>query len=179
MQKLIIIGFTAIIILFGGVITVMQQMELGPFATGVDDKSNQTGKGNGAGKNSAKSKPHFIEMDPITIPVIVGDSVAAVQRIELKVGFNLDITATKTAELRNIEEKRKKIEKLEKYMPKLQNAFIIDLHSFIPSLYRRSSKLDKKVLANRLRAIGHRAIGKGKIRLVKITKAKAQRSPKK
>ena len=163
MKKLVVIVFVVIILLFGGIITLMQQMEFGPFAQSESSATNTAGDGNADGKASGASQTQIIDMEPISIPVFMGDSVQTSLKLQVKVGFKIDSPKNQSSELSNIEKNEERTQRLERYMPKLQNAFVIDLISYVPRQYRKYSKLEKKVLANRLKAIGQRTIGKGKI----------------
>ena len=59
-------------------------------------------------------------------------------------------------------------------MPKLQDAFVVYLISYVPRLYRRNPKLDTQEIANRLREVGQRTIGKSRILSVEIKIAEAE-----
>ena len=78
------------------------------------------------------------------------------------------------SELNTIEENQRQTERLEKYMPKLQDAFVVYLISYVPRLYRRNSKLDMQEIANRLREVGQRTIGKSRILSVEIKIAEGE-----
>ena len=104
-------------------------------------------------------------------------------RLQVRIGFKIDNPKNEGAELSTIEESQRRTERLEKYMPKLQDAFVVDLISYVPRLYRRNSKLDMQEIANRLREVGQRTIGKSRILSVEIkiaegeTQAEAQAPP--
>ena len=99
----------------------------------------------------------------------MGDSVQAPLRLQVRIGFKIDNPKkNEGAELSTIDESQRRTERLEKYMPKLQDAFVVDLISYVPRLYRRNSKLDMQEIANRLREVGQRTIGKSRILSVEI-----------
>ena len=176
MKKLVIIVFVVIILLFGGIITFMQQMEVGPCAKEESVDAVPTGDEGAASTASGNSETQLIDMEPITVPVFMGDSVQAPLRLQVRIGFKIDNQQNEGSELGTIEESQRRTERLEKYMPKLQDAFVVDLISYVPRLYRRNSKLDIQEIANRLREVGQRTIGKSRILSVeiKITEGETQ-----
>ena len=115
-------------------------------------------------------------MEPISIPIFMGDSVQSSLKFEVKVGFKINEQKNQTSGVEKIEENERRFKMLERYMPKLQDAFFIDLISYVPRLYRRYSKLDTKLVANRLKAIGQRAIGEDKIQSIDV-KASEEQEP--
>ena len=174
MKKLVIIVFVVIILLFGGIITFMQQMEFGPFAQDESAATKAAGDGNAAGTIVGGSQTHRVDMGPISIPIFMGDSVQTSLKLEIKVGFKIDSPNNQSSELSNIEENQQRLQSYEKSMRKVQNAFVLDLISYVPRLYRKYSKLDAKALANRLKAIGQRTIGKDKILSINVKTSGAQ-----
>ena len=174
MKKSVIIVFGVIILLFGGVITLMQQMEFGPFAKEENAASSTGGDENADGTASGTSQTHLINMEPISIPIFMGDSVQSSLKLEVKVGFKINDQKNLNSGLDKIEENQQQFKMLERYMPKLQDAFFIDLISYVPRLYRRYSKLDTKLVANRLKAIGQRTIGEGKILSIDVKTSEEQ-----
>ena len=174
MKKLVIIVFVVIILLFGGIITFMQQMEVGPFAKEESADPVPTGDEEAASTASSNTEAQLIDMDPITVPVFMGDSVQAPLRLQVRIGFKIDNPKNEGSELGTIEENKRRTERLEKYIPKLQDAFVVYLISFVPRLYRRNSKLDTQEIANRLKEVAQRTIGKSEILSVEIKIAEAE-----
>ena len=174
MKKLVIIVFVVIILLFGGIITFMQQMEVGPFAKEESVGAVPTGDEEAASTASDNSETELIDMEPITVPVFMGDSVQAPLRLQVRIGFKIDNPKNEGSELDTTEENKRRTERLEKYMPKLQDAFVVYLISYIPRLYRKNSKLDMQEIANRLREVGQRTIGKSRILSVEIKIAEVE-----
>ena len=174
MKKLVIIVFVVIILLFGGIITFMQQMEFGPFAKEESADGVADGDENAASTTSSNSETQLIDMEPITVPVFMGDSVQAPLRLQVRIGFKIDNQKNEGSELGTNEESQRRTERLEKYMPKLQDAFFVYLISYVPRLYRRNSKLDMQEIANRLREVGQRTIGQSRILSVEIKIAEAE-----
>ena len=174
MKKLVIIVFVVIILLFGGIITFMQQMEVGPFAKEESVDAVPTGDEEAASTASGNPETQLIDMEPITVPVFMGDSVQAPLRLQVRIGFKRDNPENDDSELGTIDENKRRTERLEKYMPKLQDAFVVYLISYVPRLYRRNSKLDIQEIANRLREVGQRTIGKSSVLSVEIKIAEAE-----
>ena len=152
----------------------MQQMEVGPFAKEESADTVSTGDGEVASTASGKTETQLIDMEPITVPVFMGDSVQAPLRLQVRIGFKIDNPKNEGSELGTIEENKRRTERLEKYMPKLQDAFFVYLISYVPRLYRRNSKLDIQEIANRLREVGQRTIGQSRILSVEIKIAEAE-----
>ncbi len=176
MKKSVIIVFVVIILLCGGVITFMQQMEFGPFAKEENAATSAAADENANGTELGTSQAHLIKMKPISIPVFMGDSVQSSFKLEIKVRFKINNPINLTSGLDDIEEIQRRSGKLERYMPKLQDAFVIDLISYVPRLYRRYSKIDTKLVANRLKSIGQRTIGKDKILSIDVKIPEPQES---
>ena len=86
----------------------------------------------------------FVAMDALVVPVILNDRVVSMIQIEIQ----LETTQSREAGLN-------------KQMPKLTDAFVTDLRSFIPRILRDRSDIDTETLKKRLAIIGERAIGKG------------------
>ena len=149
-------------------------MEVGPFAKGESADAVAAGDENAATRTSSSSETHLIDMEPITVPVFMGDSVQAPLRLKVRIVFKIDNPKNKGSESDTVEENKRRAERLEKYMPKLQDAFVVYLISYIPRLYRRNSELDTQEIANRLREVGQRTIGKSRVLAVEIKIAEAE-----
>ena len=147
MPKIVIFIFTGVVLLAGGSIAVLQQMELGPFASDETNIDEETNLENMRPKKEIVLK--IVSMKPMSIPVI--------QNAKVKLNLQLEIDL-KTTE----EQEPKLIQKL----PILKDAYIRDLFAFIPRQLRKSKKLDKKTLERRLRVVGQRTIGKETINTV-------------
>jgi len=95
-----------------------------------------------------------LTLDPILIPIFKGDIVAATiqlhVQIETRAGNESAIT---------------------KQMTRLKDAYIRDLHAYVPRLLRKNKDLDIGALKRRMQVIGERTIGKGLIDGVLIQSA--------
>jgi hypothetical protein len=138
MSRLLIMVVAGFIVLAGGAITVMQQLELGPFAPKKDAEA-------AAQAAAPKVDPvRFVAMDPMIVPIIVNDKVVSTIQIELQ----LETTQSRERNLTGL-------------LPKLTDAFVTDLRSFVPRMLRDRNDVDTETLKKRLGIIGERAIGKG------------------
>jgi flagellar basal body-associated protein FliL len=143
MPKLLIIIVAGFLMFAGATVSIMQQMELGPFAPDEDAAAGQPGAATRP-PSKTQEPPKFVTMDPLVVPVIQGNRVAATIQIQLQLETSED-----------------KMTLLKKMMPRLKDAYIRDLHNYIPRLLRGKKELDLAMLKQRLVIIGERAIGKG------------------
>ncbi len=146
MSRILIFVVAGFIVLAGGAITIMQQLELGPFAPKVSTESAQP-----KAATTRNDPPRFVTMEPVIIPIIQNDRVAATVQIEIQ----LETTQSRESQLT-------------KQMPRLADAFGTDLRTFVPRHLRDNRQVDTEVLKKRLSIIGERAIGKGLIDAVLI-----------
>lgn len=142
MRKIIIIFFAITILIGSGSFAVMQQLNLGPFAkTDTADKIKTV-------------STNFISLDPLVIPIIQGDTVAATIKLELKLNAKLEFQ-----------------NKIYREMTRLKDAYVRDLHSFFPRLMSDQTDLDVDALKRRLMKISNRVLGAGVIISVEIDSA--------
>ena len=137
MSRILIMVVAGFIVLAGGAITIMQQLEMGPFAPKLETAAP-------AAPTSRVDPIRFVAMDALVVPVILNDRVVSMIQIEIQ----LETSQSREAGLN-------------KQMPKLTDAFVTDLRSFIPRILRDRSDIDTETLKKRLAIIGERAIGKG------------------
>ena len=86
-----------------------------------------------------------ITMDPLAIPIFQGNSIAATIQIKLKLETNNE----------------EKAERINKILPIISDAFISDLHGFLPRLLKEKKKVDYKIIKKRLQIIADKVVGKG------------------
>ncbi len=147
MPKLLIIILAVCILAAGGGFTVMQQMELGPFTKKPELSQAEKAKiAAVVARKKALAPPRFITMDPILVPIFRGDVVAATIQLQVQIETRAESEAA-----------------INKQMPRLKDAYIRDLHSYVPRLLRKQKDLDIAALKRRLIIIGSRTIGKGLI----------------
>jgi hypothetical protein len=131
---MVVAGF---IVLAGGAITIMQQLEMGPFAPKPEAAA--------AVQQTARVDPvRFVSMETLVVPIIQNDRVITTIQIEIQ-----------------LETTQSREQGLNKQMPKLTDAFVTDLRSYVPRILRDKNDVDTETLKKRLAIIGERAIGKG------------------
>lgn len=143
MKKILVI-LAALFILAGGAVAALKWLGLGPFAS--TDEA----------KKEAPKKPEvqtiFIDMDPIMVPLLQGNAVAATVQIQIK----LETEGQDNAIF------------LKRRMPKISDAFVRDLHAFMPRMLKDQERIDVLILKQRLQVIGDRLFGKGYIKDVLV-----------
>ncbi|MBT3989435.1 MAG: hypothetical protein HON14_04440 [Rhodospirillaceae bacterium] len=147
MPKLLIIILAVCILAAGGGVTVMQQMELGPFTKEAEATPEEKAAAAAAAhRKKMLEPPRYVTMEPLLIPIFQGDIVAATIQIQVQLETRGDNESI-----------------ISKQMPRLKDAYIRDLHSYVPRLLRKNKELDLAALKRRLMIIGSRTIGKGLI----------------
>lgn len=143
MKKILVI-LAALFILAGGAVAAMKWLGLGPF------EPTETAE------QAAPKKPEvqtiFIDMEPIMVPLLQGNSVAATVQIQVK----LETEGQDNAIF------------LKRRMPRISDAFVRDLHAFMPRMLKEQERVDILILKQRLQVIGDRLFGKGYIKDVLV-----------
>ena len=142
MRKIIIIFLASTILIGSGSYAVMQQLELGPFNKDENDD-----------KELSKAN-YSINLDPLVISIIQGESVAATIKLEVKIITKLQFK-----------------NKIQRERTRLKDAYVRDLHSFFPRLMSDQTDLDVNALKNRLMKISNRVMGQGVISSIEINSA--------
>ena len=127
MKKFVIV-FAMLLMLSGGTISIMKTLEMGPFAKN---------EGEGAEEAVLDEPPRFIEMGLLLIPIFSGDRVATTIQIQIR----LETIGTENED------------KVNKMMPRINDAFLRDLYAFIPRLIRKEGKIRAIVVKKRLELI--------------------------
>lgn len=112
--------------------------------------SNENKEQEGSSSSSEKEEDSIkilIDMDPLSIPVFQGNKVAATVQINVKLVTNDE----------------KKAERIKKIIPIIADAFISDLHGFMPRLLKDKKKIDYTIIKQRLQLISNKVAGKGTI----------------
>lgn len=137
MKKLVII-FVIVLLIAGITIGAMKWLELGPFAIPESEKAQQE-----APKIDAPTAL-FVDMEPIIINVVEGGQVVTTIQMEIKLETegNDNIIAIKRA------------------LPKYKDAFMKDLHAFVPRMIREIERLDLPTVKQRLQLVADRVAGK-------------------
>ena len=143
MKKLLLI-FGLLVMLCGGTVSALKFLKLGPFQ----------------GEEVVEEKPEeqveatilFVDMEPLAIPVFQGNRVAATVQIEVKLVTN----------------GKDNVERIKQIMPVITNAFVLDLHSFMPRLLKAEERIDVLIIKQRLQLISNKVAGKGLIKNVLV-----------
>ena len=143
MKKLLLI-FGLLVMLCGGTVSALKFLKLGPFQ----------------GEEVVEEKPEeqveatilFVDMEPLAIPIFQGNRVAATVQIEVKLVTN----------------GKNNVERIKKIMPVITNAFVRDLHSFMPRLLKAEERIDVLIIKQRLQLISNKVAGKGLIKNVLV-----------
>lgn len=141
MPKIIITAVAAIIMIVAAGVGAMKFLQWGPFAPPPEAAASEQASG-----AKPPKPPRFISMDPLVVPVIQNDAVAAIIQIQVQ----LEIKEENEDEVRRL-------------LPRLADAFLRDLNGYLPRLIRSDGQLDANKVRSRLFVIGERAIGKGLI----------------
>jgi flagellar basal body-associated protein FliL len=144
MKKLIFI-FSLLVMLSGATVSLLKWMKLGPFQEEGVAKEEVIQEEDG-------DNTVFIDMEPLGIPIFQGNKVAATIQIQVK----LETYGEKNAE------------KIKYIMPVITDAFIRDLHSFMPRLLKAEERVDVLIIKQRLQFISDKVAGKGLIRNVLV-----------
>ena len=142
-SKLLMIIGAVVLLLGGGGIFFMHSNKMGPFADAVPEAPLPLG---------VEAPPRIVAMDVLQVPVITGDNVTAIIQIQLEL-------QAKTAEAEG---------KLHTLLPRLNSAFLSDMHTFIPRLMKDQTRLEPTIVAQRLKLIGDRTIGEGVLSGVEV-----------
>jgi len=145
---LLIILAIVMIVVIGGTTAAYFTGLLNPviaWATG-----SENAEGEGIQKFSEKKEGQIkilIDMDPLAIPIFQGNSVAATVRFNIKLETNDE----------------EKAERIRKILPIIADAFISDLHGFMPRLLKAKKKVDYEIVTQRLQLIVDKVTGKGTV----------------
>ena len=142
MQKLIMI-FAALVMLGGGAASVLKWLQLGPFeGTGEVKKE----------KEEPVKAAIPVDMEPLVVTIFQGNKVAALVQIEVK----LEAMGEKNAA------------HVKYLLPIITDAYLRDLHGFVPRLLKAKEKIDPEIIRQRLMLIGEKSAGKGMINAVVV-----------
>jgi len=143
MKKMVMI-FAFLVMLGGGTASMLKYLELGPFQD-LEKKDKP--------KEVAKVEDTItIDMDPLVTTIFQENRVAALVQMELK----LETVGDKSAE------------RIKYLMPVISDAFLKDMHTFMPRLLKAEERVDAEIIRQRLQLIGDKVVGKGLIRNVVI-----------
>lgn len=142
MVRTIAIAVAVILMIAGGAIGIMKQMEWGPFAPRQEVSAPET----------PVETPRFIDMDPLVIPIFAEDRVVAAIQIQLKLEA---MGAANEAQVTRI-------------LPRLSDAFLRELYSFVPRLVQKGGQVDVLAIKRRLQMVADRVAGEGVVHSVLV-----------
>ncbi|MGB0749691.1 MAG: hypothetical protein ACPGO3_13185 [Magnetospiraceae bacterium] len=140
-MKRIIIVLLVLLLLGGGAGAALFFLEIGPFAPAEE----MDGEGDDAGITLGPA-PTYVNMQPLNIPILDGDTVVTTLQVELSLQVS--------------EEKK---EAVTHNLPRLRDAFLWDLYSYLPRVLRAGGRPDILVLKQHLMRVADKAIGSGMI----------------
>ena len=131
-MRIVMIIFVALLMIAGATISALKWLELGPFAP--EEEVVET---------PVEDLPaEYIDMQPLTIPLLQENGLAATVQITLK-----------------LEARGKENEALvKKNLPVIKDAFLQDMYSFLPRLLKDQERLDAYVLKRRFELIAGRTL---------------------
>ncbi len=133
MKKLIIV-FVLILLIAGGTVGVMKFLGLGPFHDPNAVQAEQEPK------EIEALQALFVDMEPIMINVMQGGAVMTTIQMEIKI---------ETSGNENIID-------IKRRLPVYKDAFMQDLHSFVPRMLNEIQRLDLPTIKQRLQLIAER-----------------------
>ncbi|MBI2586092.1 MAG: flagellar basal body-associated FliL family protein [Rhodospirillales bacterium] len=136
--------FAVLVMLGGGTASILKWLQLGPFQE-LQKEEKQP-------KAQKIEEIITIDMDPLITTIFQENRVAALVQIELKLETQGD----------------KRAERIKYLLPVINDAFLKDMHSFMPRLLKAEERVDAEIIRQRLQLIGDKVAGKGLIRNVVI-----------
>lgn len=136
--KKLIVLLLILMIIGGATFGVLQYMEIGPFAIPESEKTEQKAD-EGFGE-----PPVFIDVEALLIPVFQGDRVISTIQISVK-----------------LELKKDNQEEVNRMLPKIHDALLRDLYTYIPRQLRRYKKLNLLKVKRHMITVTNRSIGEG------------------
>ncbi|MGB0684511.1 MAG: flagellar basal body-associated FliL family protein [Magnetovibrionaceae bacterium] len=136
-MKKLLIALIGVVLIAGATVSVLKWLEIGPFA----DPNAPSEEEQVVEEEPAR----YIDMEPLVLSIFADDRVATVIQIELQL-------ETDTPENQALIERR---------MPRIKDAFVKEMHAFIPRLLRRMKRLDILAVRDRLQLVANRQLGEG------------------
>ncbi|MBL6928332.1 MAG: hypothetical protein ISR44_04095 [Rhodospirillales bacterium] len=147
MFRTIAISVAVLLMIAGGAIGVMKQIEWGPFAPGGDTPETA-----GSEDQSPPEPPRFVDMEALVVPVFAGDKAVGTIQIHIK----LETLGAENEEA------------LHRLMPRISDAFLRDLYVYIPRLLRKTGNVDVIAIKQRLQRVALKTAGKGRVENVLV-----------
>lgn len=137
MKKLVLI-FAAVIMLAGGTVSVLQWLQIGPFAP--KDTTAEAAKA----PASPPAPPVMVDLEVMSIPLFHEDKVVTTIQIQLK----LEVPKAQEGAV-------------QKAMPRITDAVIKELHAYLPRALTKSDRIDLGALKTRMLGAIERKLGPG------------------
>ena len=142
-MKRLLIMFAMFLMFAGATISAMKWMAIGPFEEPDAPKVE---------KKVEEEKALFVDVEPLTVTIFDGNKVATTFQLEIKLqthGQDNIIT-------------------IKRNLPKFKDAFLRDLHEFVPRMLAELERMDVPTLKKRLQLVADRVGGKGMVEDVLI-----------
>ncbi|MCB2101411.1 MAG: hypothetical protein KDE22_11110 [Rhodobacterales bacterium] len=165
-MKKLLIALVILMVLTGGAVGTMKALGLGPFAAPEAGAEHGAAKGeagghgapakgqgdaHGAAASASDLRP--IKAPPVVVPLLTDKGVAALYQIQ----FDLKVPDLDAERIIIKEETR------------LNDAFVKDMHGFLPRMLGDLGRVDKGILRKRLMMVADRTLGAGVVRDITIT----------
>ena len=145
MKKIMII-LAALILLTAASVAALKWLELGPFEiTETSDVEDET-------KQKPRVPTIIVDMETIQFPIVQYGAVGVTAQVQIK----LETEGFDNAGF------------LKRIMPKIQDAFFLDLYGFLPRLLKEKGHINGPILKQRLQIIGERLTGNGIIKSILV-----------
>ncbi|MGB0671059.1 MAG: flagellar basal body-associated FliL family protein [Rhodospirillales bacterium] len=133
-MKKLLIALIAVIMIVGATVSVLKWLKIGPFADPNAPVEQEV----------VQEEPaRYIDMEPLVITVFADDRVATIIQIELQL-------ETASAETQAT---------IKKHLPRIKDAFVKEMHGYIPRLLRKSERLDIFAVRDRLQLVADKLLG--------------------
>lgn len=139
-MKKIVIAVVFVLLLIGGAVAAMRFLGIGPLSKAEGETAEEN-------PEPPAEPPRFVALEPLIIPLFQGDKLAGTVNIQLK--------------LETIGAENEKM--VVRLLPRLNNAFLVDMHGYVPRLLRKEERLDIDVIRARLQYVGDQIAGEGVI----------------
>lgn len=149
MIKKLLVPLLGLLLLGGGVVGGMIFLNVGPFKNPEKETKSVSEM-----LNLGSPAPAFMDMPPLVIPIFIEDR--PVRNIYLEVRLDVDYKNRKLVEAR---------------LTKLRDAFLTDMHTFLPAHLRYRDSTDLEAVKLRLKRVADRTLGEGQIKNVLIRTA--------
>lgn len=146
MKRLFLI-FALVLLVAGATIGAMKWFGLGPFQKTEEELAQEKPK------EIEAPEALFVDVEPLLINVVQGGAIATTIQLEVKL---------ETAGNENIIQ-------IKRMLPQYKDAFLKDLHAFVPRMLSELGRIDLPTLKQRLQLVADRVAGsKGVVRGVLI-----------